>query len=110
MKFDSVNSKLVQFIQSQLKKSCLAKKTDFIETCLRSNLPILSMHKATVERKKLPFSKKKLLAEPGSGSMPSSSTSWVLRGQERRNNKNHNTTTGLPAEKEKYKLMTTRMS
>ena len=41
---------------------------------------------------------------------PSASTGWGLRGQEIGDNKYHNTRPGIPAEKEKHKLMTTMMS
>ena len=37
-------------------------------------------------------------------------TSWGLRGQKRGDNKHCNTRPGIPAEKEKHKLMTTIMS
>jgi len=41
--------------------------------------------------------------------LPSASTSWGLRGQERGEDKHHNTRPRIPAEKEKHKLITTVM-
>ena len=60
-----------------------------------------------VERKLL-FNRKKPPAEPDSEM--ATSTGWSLRGQERGDNKLHNTRPGILAEKEKHKLMTTIMS
>ena len=69
--------------------------------------PVLSVHEATVERKKLSFNRKKPPSEPGRA--PSASTSWGLRGQERGDNKHRNTRPEIPAGREKHKLMTTMM-
>jgi len=50
-----------------------------------------------VERRKLPFKRKKPPSEPG-------------RGQERGDNRHHNTRSGIPAEKDKHEFLTTMMS
>ena len=68
------------------------------------------MHKATVERKNSLLRGRDLQQNQNQEGWPSASTDWRLRGQERGENKHHKTRPGIPAEKEKHKLMTTLMS
>jgi len=59
------------------------------------------------KKKKLPFNRKKPLSEPDSGG---GAVCLDQLGFERTgNNKPHNTRPGMPAEKEKHKLMTAVM-
>jgi len=59
------------------------------------------MHKATVERKKHPFNRKKPLAEPDTGSMAICLDQLGVERTGKRDNKPHNTNPGIFAEKEK---------
>ena len=64
----------------------------------------------TVDRKKSLLTGRNLWQNQTQGGRPSASTSLGLRGQERGDNKHRNTRPGIPAGKEKHKLMTTIMS
>jgi len=68
------------------------------------------VHKAAVERKNSLLTRRNLHQNQNQEGRPSASTSWGLRGQEIGDNKHRNTRPGIPAEKEKHKLMTTLMS
>jgi len=78
------------------KKSCLAKDSNRLHWNFSS---ILSMHEATKDEE-----------TSGRTRLRKGGLDWLgLRGQERGDNKHHNTKPGIPAEREKHKLMTTIM-
>ena len=68
------------------------------------------MHDVTVGRKNSLLTRRNLWQNHTQEGRPTASTSWGLRGQERGDDKHHNTRPGTPAEKEKHKLITTIMS
>jgi len=68
------------------------------------------MHKAMVERKNSLLTGRNFWPNQTEERRPTASTTWLLRGQERGDNKHNNSKSGIHSEKEKYKLMTTIMS
>ena len=65
------------------------------------------MHTESVGGKKTTFNRKKPPSEPEPGP---GRAAICQEGQKRGDNKHHNTRHGIPAEKEKHKLMTAIMS